>query len=148
MGLIFTPLQLVAFATMTGNLRPDGTSLMNLIRNVGSAIGISGTTTFLSDTMQAVHAELTRFATPFNRGLGVNAPSLFENLALPSTRAAYDAALNIRAAIDAYASDFRFMFCVSLIVFPVIWLLERPAYSTSGHAARAEPVENNPTVPS
>jgi len=148
MGLIFTPLQLVAFATMTGGLRPDGTSLMNLIRNVGSAIGISITTTFLSNTMQAVHAELTRFATPFNRALGINAPSLYENLALPPNRAAYDVALRIRAAIDAYASDFRFMFYVSAIVVPVIWLLERPAYSTSGHAARCEPAENSPTTPS
>ena len=137
MGLIFTPLQLVAFATMPGHLRPDGTSLMNLIRNVGSAIGISITTTLLSDSMQAIHAQLTRFATPFNRALETNGPSLFYNLQLPTTRVMYDVALKIRAAIDAYANDFRFMFYVSLVSFPVIWLLQRPAYSF-GRASRPE----------
>ena len=138
MGLIFTPLQLVAFATMPGSLRTDGTSLMNLIRNVGSAIGISITTTFLSNTMQAVHADLTRFATPFNRGLAINGPALFQNIQLTPTRLAYDVALRIRAAIDAYASDFRFMFYVSVIAFPVIWMLERPAYSLSGRSSSDE----------
>ncbi len=146
MGLIFTPLQLVAFATMTGKLRPDGTALMNLIRNVGSAIGISITTTFLSNMMQSVHADLSRYATPFNRAIGINGPSLFENLSLPATRTAFDVALRIRAAIDAYASDFRFMFYVSLIAFPVIWLLERPAYSLAGRAPQSATKET--TTPS
>jgi len=132
MGLIFTPLQLVAFATMPGTLRTDGTSLMNLIRNIGSAIGISITTTILSDRMQAIHSELTRFASPFNHALELNAPSLFFNIQIPSTRMAFDVALRIRAAVEGYASDFRFMFWVALISIPVIWLLDRPAYSTSG----------------
>jgi MFS transporter, DHA2 family, multidrug resistance protein len=132
MGLIFTPVQLVAFATMPGHLRPDGTALMNLIRNVGSAIGISITTTILSDRMQAIHSELTRFATPFNRALGINGPSLFYNLQLPSTATAYNVSLRIRAAIEGYASDFRFMFWIAMVSIPVIWMLERPAYSISG----------------
>ena len=144
MGLIFTPLQLVAFATMTGTLRPDGTSLMNLIRNVGSAIGISITTTFLSNSMQAIHAELTAFAGPFNRALGLNAPALYMNLQLPPTRAAYDVAIRIRAATEAYASDFRFMFYISALAIPVIWLLERPAYSSSGHAPSEPPAVSSP----
>jgi MFS transporter, DHA2 family, multidrug resistance protein len=138
MGLIFTPLQLVAFATMPGSLRPDGTALMNLIRNVGSAIGISITTTFLSNTMQAVHSDLARFATPFNRALGVNSPALFLNIQVPATRTAFEMAMRIRAAIDAYASDFRFMFYAGTLAIPVIWLLNRPAYSTASASATVD----------
>ncbi len=74
MGMVFSPLQLVAFATLPGKLRTDGTALMNLVRNIGSAIGISVTTTVLSNSMQAIHSQLTAYATPFNRALGVNAP--------------------------------------------------------------------------
>ena len=33
---------------------------------------------------------------------------------------------------DAYANDFLFMFWITLIVFPVIWMIRRPAYSMSG----------------
>jgi DHA2 family multidrug resistance protein len=133
MGMVFSPLQLVAFATMPGKLRPDGTALMNLIRNIGSAIGISVTTTVLSNSMQAIHSQLTQYATPFNRALGLNAPSLYYNLNLPTGRAMFNGAIQIRAAIEAYSNDFQFMFYVALITFPLIWLMHRPAYSSSGN---------------
>jgi len=128
-GLVFTPLQLVAFATMPGRLRTDGTSVMNLVRNIGSAIGISITTTVLSTSMQAIRAQLSNFATPFNRALGINAPSLYYNLQLPTGSAGFNGMIEVRAAIQAYANDFLFMFYVTLIAFPVIWMMHRPAYS-------------------
>ncbi len=133
MGLVFVPLQLVAFATLPGIYRTDGTAVMNLVRNIGSAIGISVTTTILSDSMQAIHDQLTAYATPFNRALGINAPSMMYNLFLPSGRAALDGAIQMRAAIEAYANDFLFMFYVTLISFPIIWMVKRPAYSSSGN---------------
>jgi DHA2 family multidrug resistance protein len=135
LGFVFSPLQLVAFATMPGRYRTDGTSMMNLIRNIGAAIGISITTTILSNSMQAMHASLTRFATPFNRALGVNAQSMFYNLNLPTGKAMFNGAIQIRAAIDAYANDFLFMFWITLIVFPVIWMIRRPNYSMSGNSS-------------
>jgi DHA2 family multidrug resistance protein len=138
MGMVFAPLQLVAFATLPGKLRTDGTSLMNLVRNIGSAIGISVTTTVLSNSMQAIHSQLTHYATPFNRALGINAPSMFYNLQLPTGRAMFNGAIQIRAAIEAYTNDFLFMFYIALIAFPVIWMLRRPAYSSSGHAKTPE----------
>jgi len=136
LGFVFSPLQLVAFATMPGRFRPDGTSLMNLVRNIGAAIGISITTTILSNSFQAIHSDLTRFATPFNRALGINAPSLFFNMQLPMTRAMLNGAISIRAAIEAYANDFLFMFWITLVVFPVIWLIKRPEYSKSGNGRK------------
>jgi DHA2 family multidrug resistance protein len=136
LGFIFSPLNLVAFATIPGALRTDASSLMNLIRNIGAAIGISITTTILSNSMQAIHSELTRFASPFNRVLELNAPSLYYNLSLPTGRATLNGAIQIRGAIEAYSNDFLFMFWVSLIIFPVIWLLRRPAYSMQGRAPK------------
>ena len=138
MGMVFSPLQLVAFATLPGKLRTDGTALMNLVRNIGSAIGISVTTTVLSNSMQAIHSQLTAYATPFNRALGVNAPYLFYDLQLPTGRALFNGAIEIRAAIEAYADDFLFMFYITLIAFPIIWMLHRPAFS---NAALRKPID-------
>ncbi|HUO99432.1 MAG TPA: DHA2 family efflux MFS transporter permease subunit [Rhizomicrobium sp.] len=139
LGFIFSPLNLVSFATMPGRYRADGTSILNLVRNIGAAIGISITTTVLSDSVQAIHAHLTRFATPFNRALGVNAPSLFFNPQLPTTRAMLNGAIEIRAATEAFANDFLFMFWISLIAFPLIWLIRRPAYSMIGGNGKSKP---------
>lgn len=129
MGMIFVPLNLVAFATLPGIVRTDGTALMNLIRNIGSAVGISVTTTVLSDSVQAVHSQLTAYATPFNRALGVNGPSMLFNLGIPFGQTAFDGMIQMRASIDAFANDFLFMFYISLPAIPVIWLLRRPAFS-------------------
>src|SRR6185503_16878405 len=45
MGFVFVPMNLVAFATLAPQYRTDGTGLTNLMRNIGSAIGVSLTTT-------------------------------------------------------------------------------------------------------
>src|ERR1700722_1338542 len=58
MGLVFVPMNMVAFATLTPQLRTDGAGLTNLMRNIGSAIGVSVTTTILANSIQTIHAQL------------------------------------------------------------------------------------------
>ena len=49
------------------------------MRNIGSAIGVSLTTTVLATSVQTIHAQLAGHASPFNRALGVNGPSMYMN---------------------------------------------------------------------
>src|SRR5690242_17304629 len=72
MGFMFVPLNMTAFATLPMSLRTDGAALMNLMRNIGSAIGVSVTTTVHTDSVQTIHNQLRHFASPFNRALGQN----------------------------------------------------------------------------
>ena len=76
MGLVFVPMNLVAFATLGPQFRTDGAGLTNLMRNIGSAVGVSITTTVLANSVQTIHSQLSQYAAPFNRALGVNAESL------------------------------------------------------------------------
>ena len=80
-GFVFTPLQVVAFATMPAELRTDGTALFSLVRNVGSAIGISVTSFLLAQNTQIVHAQLAEHVTPFNRMLQTGGAYLLWNTA-------------------------------------------------------------------
>jgi len=141
LGLVFVPLQLVAFATLPGKFRTDGTAMMNLVRNVGSAIGISVTTTLLSNSMQAIRSNLTSFASPFNRALGVNGPSMFYNLNIPFGQQMLSGAIDVRSAVDAYSNDFLFMFYVTLIAYPLIWTMRRPDFSSGGGRPQTEAIE-------
>src|ERR1700744_3815647 len=52
MGLMFVPMNLVAFATLAPHFRTDGAGLTNLVRNIGSAIGVSLTTNILAERVQ------------------------------------------------------------------------------------------------
>ncbi len=48
LGMVFTPLQVLAFATLAPALRTEGASLFSLARNIGAAIGVSVTSSLLS----------------------------------------------------------------------------------------------------
>ena len=139
MGLIFVPMNLIAFATLSPALRTDGSAMFNLMRNVGSAVGVSITTTVLATSIQTVHSQLASDVTPFNRGLGLNAPSMLWNPQLPFGLAQLDSMVQYNAQIIAYANDFLFMFFISLPALAVLFLMKRPALVPG--APRLEPVE-------
>ena len=67
LGFVFIPLQVIAFATLEPALRTEGTALLSLIRNIGSAIGISVTGALVTQNGQIEHAMLSGFVTPLNR---------------------------------------------------------------------------------
>ena len=126
MGFVFVPMNLVGFATLPAIYRTDGSAVVNLMRNVGSAIGISITTTVLAAGIQTAHARLAEYVTPFNRGLGVNAPSMMWNPNLPFGARQLNGVIEQNAQIIAYANDFLFMFFISLPALAVIYLMRRP----------------------
>jgi len=131
MGLVFVPMNMVAFATLSPQLRTDGAGLTNLMRNIGSAIGVSLTSTILANSVQTIHAQLSGQVSVFNRALGVNGPSLMMNPQIPFGLANLNSLIEYRAQVQAYANDFLFMFLISLPVFAVIWLMKRPSFAAS-----------------
>jgi len=126
MGFVFVPMNLVAFATLSPVLRTDGSALINLMRNMGSAIGVSITTTVLANSVQTIHAQLAEHVNPFNRALGLNAPSMLWNPQLPFGLQQLNSVVEINAQVIAYANDFLFMFFISLPALVVIFLMRRP----------------------
>ncbi|HEY4076723.1 MAG TPA: DHA2 family efflux MFS transporter permease subunit [Rhizomicrobium sp.] len=140
MGLVFVPMNMVAFATLSPQLRTDGAGLSNLMRNIGSAIGVSLTTTILANSVQAIHSQLASYASMFNRALGVNGPSMMMNPQIPFGLANLNSLLEYRAQVQAYSNDFLFMFFISLPVFLVIWMMKRPSFAT-GATPQVEVVE-------
>jgi len=140
MGLVFVPMNMVAFATLSPHLRTGGAGLTNLMRNIGSAIGVSLTSSILASSVQTIHAQLSSHASPFNRALGVNGPSMQMNPQIPFGLANLNSLIEYRAQVQAYANDFLFMFLISLPVFAVIWLMKRPSF-TAGSTPKLEVVD-------
>src|SRR5262245_19968264 len=58
LGLVFVPLNTLAFATIAPKLRVDATAFFSLVRNVGQGIGISVVTTVLATMIQVNNSEL------------------------------------------------------------------------------------------
>ena len=141
MGLVFVPMNLVAFATLGPQFRTDGAGLTNLMRNIGSAFGVSLTTTILASSAQTIHAQLSHYAAPFNRALGVNAESMFMDPLIPFGMGSLNGLIEYRSLVQAYANDFLFMFYISLPVFFVIWMMKRPVFAAAAPKPEMEVVD-------
>jgi MFS transporter, DHA2 family, multidrug resistance protein len=128
MGFVFVPMNLTAFATLPGYLRTDGSALTNLVRNIGSAVGVSVTTSVLSSSAQVMHSQLTGFASPFNRALGLNLPGMMMNPQMPFGLANLNRLIEYRAQTIAFSNDFLFMFYVGIPALGAIWLMRRPQF--------------------
>jgi DHA2 family multidrug resistance protein len=127
LGLVFTPLQVVAFATLPIEFRTDGTALFSLLRNVGSAIGISVTSILLTQNAQIVHAQIAEQVTPFNRMLQTGGAYLVWNSATSQGLAALNAEVTRQASIIAYIDDFKLLFWLCLPMALLLLFMRRPA---------------------
>jgi len=127
MGFVFVPMNLVGFATLPSIYRTDASAVLNLIRNVGMAIGVSITTTVLASSIQVSHAQLAEHATPFNRALTVNGQGMMWNLNMPFGVQQLNAVVERNAEIIAYANDFLFMFFISAPALLVLMFMKKPA---------------------
>ena len=58
LGMVFAPMNLVAFSTIKPELRPDGSSLLALFRNLGGSLGISAIVTLLARNQQISHSDI------------------------------------------------------------------------------------------
>jgi len=123
-GLVYVPLAAITFATLSPALRNEGTAVFNLIRNIGSSVGISVVTTLLVRNSQVMHSRLADQVTPFSDILHLQAPG-----ALGSTGglAALNATVSGQAAMIAYLNDFKLMMVLTLCAVPLVALLRRGA---------------------
>jgi DHA2 family multidrug resistance protein len=120
-GLVFNPMTVMAYTTLPPALRGEATSMQSLARNIGSAIGISVTSFYLTRGIQRTHADIAAGITPFDRVLqGNDTVSHMLNPATQHGAALLDQMINHQAQIIAYNNDFRLMM---LTVVPPLLLL-------------------------
>jgi DHA2 family multidrug resistance protein len=123
LGLVFVPLSTVAFATLPGHLRTEGTAILTLVRNIGSSIGISMVIAQLTNTTVRMHAHLTEYVTPFNNALQMPEVSSIVNMATDTGRAMMDQLITQQAAIIAYANDFKLLMYLTLATIPLVFVI-------------------------
>jgi DHA2 family multidrug resistance protein len=132
MGLVFTPLQVVAFYTLDPKIRTQGTSLLSLTRNVGSAIGISVTEAVQVHMMQYNHASISSAVTPFNRALQVGGSvTHMLNPGTPQGAARLNTMIDRQASIIGYIDSFKLMMLVSIPAMFTLLLIKKPATQSS-----------------
>ena len=126
LGLIFVPLNTLAFATIAPRLRVDATAFFSLVRNVGQGVGISLVTTVLSHMMQVNTAELASRVS-LNSSAVRDFPGVLQGAA--SAIQSLGGLVQQQAAMLGYLDDFWMMAIVTLVSAPLVLLLRRPKAS-------------------
>jgi len=116
-GFAYVSLSSVSFATLPPQYRAEGTAFFNLMRNLGSSIGISAVQALLTENTQTMHSSLSRFISPYN-------PALHGfDLHSTQTLAQLNGLITSQAAMVAYNDDFKIMMILSLLTIPFLIFL-------------------------
>jgi DHA2 family multidrug resistance protein len=132
LGLIFVPLQTLAFGTLAPRFRTTAAALLNLSRNLGGSVGISLVTTLLARNVQVAHADMAAQVTPFRVPLAD--PAIADRLQSygESGLALLDAEINRQALMIAFIDDFHIMMLVTLAALPLVILLRKAKAAPAG----------------
>jgi DHA2 family multidrug resistance protein len=122
LGLVFVPLSTVAFTSLPAHLRPEGTAILTLVRNIGSSIGISMVIAQVTTSTARMHANLVEHITPFNDALRAPDVSSILNLTTDAGRALLDLLATQQATIIAYGNVFKLLMYLTLATLPFLIL--------------------------
>jgi MFS transporter, DHA2 family, multidrug resistance protein len=123
LGLVFVPLSTVAFLTLPNHLRTDGTSMLTLLRNVASSIGISIVIAQLTEGGRRVYAILNENITPFNHAMQMPDVRRLVDMNSDGGRALADAMVGIQAQIIAFALDYQMVMIITLCAIPLALMI-------------------------
>jgi len=118
-GLVFVPLSTVAFLTLPNHLRTDGTSMLTLMRNVASSIGISIVIAQLTEGTRRVYAILSEHINPFNHAMQMPDVAGMIRMNTDGGRAMADVMVATQAQIIAFSHDYQLVMIFILCSIPL-----------------------------
>ncbi len=135
-SMLFIPLTTVSVSTLRQDQIGNATSIYNLVRNLGGAIGISVTTALLSQISQARQSLLVRHATALNPAWRRSVQRLQTVLAPhgPAATMRRDAFAILYHQISqqvntlAFIDDFRLLALLALACLPLVLMLRPPRH--------------------
>lgn len=126
LGLIFIPLNILAFMTLAPPLRTDASSMLNLTRSIGGSIGIAVTTVLMTRNMQTNHAELVeRLGADTFGPINPAMAARFGDYGEAALRMV-DGEVMRQAAMIAYINNFYLIGILCLFSLPVVFLIRKP----------------------
>jgi DHA2 family multidrug resistance protein len=122
-GLVFVPLSTVAFLTLPNHLRTDGTSMLTLMRNVASSVGISIVIAQLTEGSRRVYAGLSEHINPFNHALQMPDVRGIIDLTTDKGRAMADVMVSLQSQIIAFSHDYHMVMIFTLCAIPLALMI-------------------------
>jgi DHA2 family multidrug resistance protein len=137
LGLVYVPISTIAFATLPASVRNEGAAFFNLLRNLGSSIGISTVQILLTRNTQTLHVAFAADITPFNTAAQPAMRAEGVDLTSQHGLAALNAEITRQAGMIAYLDDYWLIMLMTLVLVPMLVILQKPGGAANSGAAVA-----------
>ena len=125
-GLIWVPLNVMAFSTLKPNYVPDATAILHLIRNIGSSIFISICITVALREARVSYAGLAEAVNPYNKIMDVPFLMGAWSLDSPVGIGAFSNEMARQSLMNGYLSAFYLFSFLALTAIPLIAVIRMP----------------------
>ncbi|MFM9849564.1 MAG: DHA2 family efflux MFS transporter permease subunit [Hyphomicrobiaceae bacterium] len=122
-GLAFTPMTVLAFATLPPDRMTEGTGIFHLVRSFGSSLFISATVVLLLRSTSTTYSVFTEYLTHFNKALAYPEVLGFWNMSTPAGLMAISDEMQRQAAMIGFINAFYFFAFTAAAAVPLAWLL-------------------------
>lgn len=126
MGMIFTPLSVIAFSTLTTTFRTEAAGMYSLLRTIGSSIGISIVSTLYSRQSQTAWNQIGSSIQPYNPALETYLDNHQLTLDNPVAAQVLGQELAQQAGMVAMLDVFTFICWSFAIMLVMLILLKKP----------------------
>src|SRR3981189_2590432 len=137
-GLGFAPPSTVAFLTLPHHIRTDGTSMLTLMRNVASSIGISIVIAQLTEGSRRVYGVLSQPINHFNHALQMPDVRGMIDMSTDAGRAMADVMVQLQAQIIAFSLDYQLVMLFTLCTIPLAIIIGSSKAALRKQAAAPE----------
>src|ERR1700754_1456484 len=135
-SLLFIPMNIAAFATLSRTKSNQASSLLNLSRNLGASIGISLVITMLERQTQTHQTVLVAHTTPFDVAYRQTLEQLVDifqrhgdalAVATQKAQGVIYALVTKQAAMQGYIDNYRMLAVICVLLVPLVFLMRRPS---------------------
>ncbi|VWX54469.1 DHA2 family efflux MFS transporter permease subunit [Novosphingobium sp. 9U] len=117
-GLMFVPLSIIVFSTLSPTMRNEGAAMYALTRNVGNAVGISVLNYQLTHYVAGSRAQLVQGVRPDNPTLQWARPDL--DFGSTEALAALNAEIGRQASMVGDVSMYHLVFVIAMALVPLV----------------------------
>jgi DHA2 family multidrug resistance protein len=124
-GIIWVPLQQVVFSQLLPSQRTEAAAVLNLVRSVGSSIGVSFALTMLTRGAATARAQMVEHLTPVGAAFRHADVVRGWDLGTPEGLAQAQRQVELQAAMIGYSNDFLMLAVGALLALPLLLFVRR-----------------------
>lgn len=125
-GMIWSPITVLTFATLAPRHFAEGASVFHLLRNIGSSVHIALSATVVIRTARVNYAELAELLNPFNEALRYGTVMGGWDPASHAGLAALHGEITRQSAMIGYLNAYYAYALMAVAVAPLVFLARRP----------------------